>query len=246
MISKKIAVVAMALSSMWYTQIQAQGGFKIGINLAHMSEQSLYAKSKILPRLQLGFVFKPIKLSDKTNVTTEMLMTWKGQHYTYQETYETVSSTRTIKTDYKDKFTYWEMPVLVATTLTNKLQVQFGPIFSLRFSGKKSGKTNLSVYDKTSKTSTNQEFNEDARYGDKDKYPSGTEGLFSGPLKTFEMSLALGASYRVFPKIAVYGRYVYGLSDVFNNNYPFKNASGTKEINKGIQFGVLFLFKSNN
>ncbi len=244
MMFKKI-IIAVAFLGMC-CEVQAQGGFKIGLNLANMSEQSLYAKSKVLPRLQFGFAFGPIKLSSKTNVTTEMLLTWKGQHYTYQETYETTTNTRTIKTDYKDKFTYWEMPVLVATSVTNKMQVQFGPIFGLRFSGKKSGKTNLSVYDKSSKTSSNQEFNEDARYGDKDKYPSGTSGIFSGPLKTFEVSLALGATYRLFPKIAVYGRYVYGLSDVFNNNYPFKHASDTKEINKGIQFGVLFLFKNND
>lgn len=234
-----------ALMVLGALSVSAQAGFKIGTNLANVDEDNLYVKSKFLPRLQLGFAFGPIKLSKKTNITTELLTTWKGQHVLYEETFELVQTQRIVKSDYKDKFTYLEMPVLIATKATDRLTVQFGAIVGMRLSGVKKGKTTISVYDRTAKTTNDQQYSEDSKYSDKDKYPSGAEGLFNRPVRILEAGLAVGATYRFTNKVAFYGRYYHGLTDVFNNHYPFKNASSSRELNRGIQFGVLFLFKSS-
>lgn len=235
-------ILLTALLSFFFITATAQGGFKIGMNIANMSGQNIYTKSKALPRLQFGFTFNQIKFSDKTGMAIEMLMTWKGQHHIYEQSFESVSATRTVKSDYKDKFTYFEMPFLISTSVSEKLRIQFGPTFGMRFSGKKTGKTTVHVSNRTNNASSTEEYSEDARYGDKDKFPTGSDGIFSGPLKTFETGLAIGATYKLTKNIAFYGRYSHGLSDVFNNNYPFKKAYSTTELNKGIQFGILFLF----
>jgi hypothetical protein len=211
---------------------------KTGLNFSDMTNELQYTKSKLLVRYQLGWEFKAQKLSEKLTLNPEFILSWQGQKYFYEETFDIGSNTRKLTTDYKDKLTYLQLPILLNASISDKLIVEFGPSGGLLLSARRAGETKAVTYDSTGATLSQNVFSEDVRYNDPVKFPDGS--FRKNPVCRFDAALNLGVKYKLTNSFGIGLRYSYGLVDVFRNSYPFKGASSSREVNKYLQVSILY------
>ncbi|MCS6823885.1 MAG: PorT family protein [Cytophagaceae bacterium] len=225
-----------------YCESLSQIGFRYGFNLANMSagnEETV--KSKFLLRQHFAISTKIANVSDNTVCMLEFMFSQKGQNYFYQETFRnTDGGTYTIDTRYKNKFSYLDMPLVFHTKITENFGLEYGAYTGLLLSGKRKGSTTTTTSGPGYASSTNI-FPEDASYSDKTKWPSGMDAR--RPVKPYDTGILFGFNFSLkqFLSGAVFGmRYVYGLTDVMNNNYPIKNTSRVRETHGIIQLSIMF------
>ncbi len=238
---KKIIVITALLFSV--VSIASSQALKAGFNFSNMSNETQHVKSKLLFRCHVGFEFKATELSSKLSFVPELSLSWQGQKYSYEESFKVGPvNTRKMETDYKDKLTYLQLPLMLNATLSDKLALEFGPSGGILLSAKRKGKTVATTTDSLGNEFLTNEFIEDGSYGDKEKFPDGSEILKKRPVSRFDASLNIGAKYKLTDNIKVGVRYSYGLVDVFRNMYPFKGASSSSEVNKYLQVSVTYCF----
>jgi hypothetical protein len=238
---KLFFVTALLFSAVSFSSAQA---IKTGFNFVNMGNEKQYAKSKVLARYQLGFEFKGAELSDRLSLKPEILLSWQGQNFSYEETFNVFKGKRKIATNYKDKLTYFQLPLLLEAKIMDNLLLEFGPSVGLLLSAKRSGETIITDSDSTGKQTLQTQFSESVRYGSKDNFPDGQVSFNKRPVSTFDAALNLGGKYKITDNIGIGVRYSYGLTDVFKNNYPFKGASSGRQVNKYLQVSVLYYFGS--
>jgi hypothetical protein len=217
--------------------LNAQVALRTGFNLSRLSSEQPHTKTNMVLRYHLGVSFRGFKLGENTQVKPELLLSWRGQNFKYDETFDIGVDSRKIETEYKDKFTYLDWMWPVNFTLSSKIYMEMGLYGGLRLSGKKKGETTVTDSGTSSKTDT---YSEDGKYGDKDLFPDGQDGLlFNRPLAILDGGLIAGGGYKFTDKISFALRYQYGLVDVFRNNYPFKAATKGFQGFQVIQFSTL-------
>lgn len=214
----------------------AQVALKMGGNIATLSsDDDNNSKSGFLFRYHMGAVLQPIRIADGWYFEPELLLSWKGQKYNYDITVLNSTGTKYIRhTQYKNKFTYFEIPLMFEKGLYEKVSLEFGPYLSLRIAGKKSGTTKVTtIY--TDNSSNVLEFPENEKYS---SLPSGTDA--TRPLESFDIGFNIGAQYHWKEGINFGLRYNFGLIDITKDNYPVSNANTNHESNQVIQLYVSY------
>ncbi|HEY8402151.1 MAG TPA: porin family protein [Cytophagaceae bacterium] len=230
----------------------AQTGFKAGINYSTISgyqaDYDISSKSK--PGFVAGLTFGGYK--DRPGVRFEMLISQKGNRYSSTATDSFFLNTiiYTVETNYKNKFTYLDMPLMFTFPASKRFIFEMGPSLGIRLSGKRKGET--TVYNKS--IIGNQivyTLSENVKYGDEDVFPNFRKHIHTrvkdrqfpdrNPVSTFDLGLNIGASYMLSSQLALQARYSTGLTDIFRNNYPVVNAGQSKEVHKIISLSVVLL-----
>ncbi len=211
--------------------VQAQVGIKAGGNIATMtSDADVNSKSGAILRFHMGVIGKPVRLSDSWYFEPEFLLSWKGQRYKYDITIVNGNGTKYQRaTSYKNKFTYFEIPLMFEKGLYEKVSLEFGPYLSLRIAGKRSGETTVTTTTSGGSSSV-QDFPEDGTYF---SYPDGTDA--KRPLESFDVGFNIGAQYHWKEGINFGIRYNFGLIDITKDSYPVKNASNNHEATQTVQ-----------
>lgn len=219
----------------------AQLRFKLGTNITTLTESNnVFANSGYLVRPVLGVIGRRIELGGSTYITPEFLLTWKGQRY--KETFELTNSndTRYVRNSkYKNKFTYFEMPFIFNSGLSDNLMLEFGPSVGLRFSGKREGETIVTTY--LSDGSLYQTVNVPENFKYKEVQSATGDGA-KRPLNSFDFGLNVGLKYTLESGITIGGRYNFGLIDVTKNNFPIQSADKSWEVNQTFTISASYEF----
>lgn len=210
--------------------------FGLGLNKLTFNDDNV--SSGWLLRPTLGYASKTHQITEDILWHFETNLSWKGGQFKYDERFASLNGSTQIKTNYKVLFTYLEFPLIFTLKLNNKLALDAGPYGALLFRAKRKGETTSTFTASGNNTqSSSITFDENASYFNKDNFPDGNDA--KRPLRWYDFGFKLGANYNIYKSLNLYGRFSYGLVDLFKNDYPVKNATISSERQLTFELGGL-------
>lgn len=220
---KKIIFVALAaiVSTGAFAQ-NFEWGVKAGLNVSSVSKMKDILSideagaAKFENKMRTGFVggfFGEYVINDYFGIQAELLYSMQGSKYTFDavDGAGTLSVKSTVKTDYIN------LPILAKFYILEGFSVEIGPQFGYMISAK-------------------QKFSgiEDDVLEDAIIIELGGENLYDhDDLKKFDISAALGLSYKFNFGLDVFARYNLGLTEVYKDT---KSKNGVLSLGVGYRF----------